>query len=454
MLYSSFMTDNAAQSHPFIKTPNKTMLTLVIPVLLSLIAEPLTALVDTYFVSGLGESSLAALGVGTTVLSAMFWIFNFLSVGTQTQISQCYGKKEHHRAKEIGSLALILGFIFGIAVLLLCLPSIPFIVEIMGAKQEFVAQSQDYIFYRLFGAPAVLVFIAATGIMRGLQDMRSPFIIAVSINVLNIILDYLFIFGFAFIPAMGIKGAAIATTASQWLGVVWAVLIIHYKIGLTHVIQKQDVKKLLLIGRDMFIRTGLINIFLLLTTRAATAMGEGAGAAHQVIRQFWIFTALFLDAFAVASQSLVGYFFASSHNRLLKKIARISCFWCLGTGFVLALAMLLCQDLVIVQFKLSNVMPIFSSSWILSALCQPINSLAFATDGIHWGTGDFPYLRNVMITATLIGSIAVLLIDYNQPESLFYVWLVFGLWIIIRAGFGIIRIWPGIGKSPFRAMVF
>ena len=81
---------------------------------------------------------------------------------------------------------------------------------------------------------------------------------------------------------------------------------------------------------------------------------------------------------------------------------------------------------------------------------QPLNALAFATDGIHWGTGDFRYLRNAMVAATGLGSFAVLLIDESVPQALTWIWIITGLWVAIRAGFGVARIWPGIGDSPLK----
>ena len=100
--------------HAFDQRPHRTLLVLSVPVLLSLIAEPLTALVDTAFVSELGDGPMAALGVGTTLLSAVFWIFNFLSVGTQSEVARFAGAGQLDRARDQNALALTLAGAFGI----------------------------------------------------------------------------------------------------------------------------------------------------------------------------------------------------------------------------------------------------------------------------------------------------------------------------------------------------
>jgi len=87
---------------------------------------------------------------------------------------------------------------------------------------------------------------------------------------------------------------------------------------------------------------------------------------------------------------------------------------------------------------------------VVTCLVQPLNALAFGTDGILWGTGDFRFLRNVVTAATLCGVAALYMVDKNYPGALTWIWIITGVWITIRALFGVLRIWPGIGNSPFK----
>jgi MATE family multidrug resistance protein len=91
---------------------------------------------------------------------------------------------------------------------------------------------------------------------------------------------------------------------------------------------------------------------------------------------------------------------------------------------------------------------VFPAAWTVAALAQPLNALSFVTDGVHWGTGDFRYLRNAMLLATVIGAALLGVVDVQQPATLAVIWTVTATWIAIRALFGVIRIWPGVGSSP------
>jgi len=437
-------------NHPFIRSPHLTLIRMSIPVLISLIAEPITGLVDTAFISRLGAVPLAALGVGTMVLSSLFWVFNFLGIGTQTEIAKASGNQALQRARQVSGLSLFLSAVIGILIIGLCFPIIPLMSRIMGSTDNIHYFAVQYLNIRLFGAPAVLVSIAAFGVLRGRMDMKTPLWIALSINATNILLDAILIFGLGPIPPLGVAGAALASTVSQWIGAVWAVIAVYVKLGFPNHIYVRDAKKLFIIGRDLFFRTGLIIGFLLLTTRTATRIGPDAGAAHQAIRQVWIFTALFLDAFAVTGQSLIGYFMGSKWYKEAKRISFVVCVWSFVTGLGLSLSMWLGQDIVIAVLVPAESLNVFISAWMVAAIAQPVNGLAFATDGIHWGTGDYRFLRNVVFVASFFGVVAIYLLNEGSPDALTWVWVTIGGWLGIRAVFGVLRIWPGIGTSPFK----
>ncbi len=424
------------------------MVTLAFPVLLSLIAEPLTGLVDTAFVARLGATSLGALGVGTMVLSSVIWIFNFLGIGTQTEVAQAIGGGDTERTRRVNGLAMVLSGLFGLVLLVVGLPTTPHLATLMGASGGMHADAVTYIQIRWFGAPAVLIMVVAFGALRGLQDMRVPLWIAIGVNIANIGLDAALIFGVGPVPALGVGGAALATVISQWLGAVCAGGIVIARLGRPDRFRFAEAGRLLRVGGDLFMRTGLLTIFLLLTTRAATRIGAESAAAHQAIRQFWIFTALFLDAFGITGQSLVAYFIGSGQIATARRVSGVVCGWSVGVGAALALAMWLGQDIVIRLLVPASAVAVFVPAWLISAASQPVNALSFATDGLHWGTGDFRFLRNVMMLSTGVG---VALLFLFGSQSLTAIWLVTFGWIILRATFGMLRIWPGIGThAPLR----
>jgi len=438
-----------SDDHPFHNAPHTTLVTLSIPVLFSLVAEPLTGLVDTAFIARLGSSPMAALGVGTTILSGIFWAFNFLGIGSQTEVAQRLGQGDRTLAAAISTLALLLGLVLGLLLIGFGLPFIPGAVKAMGATGDVFDLAVPYMRIRVFGAPAVLLSLAAFGVLRGLQDMRTPLKIAVGVNVLNILLDPLLIFGWGPVPALGIAGAALASVVSQWLGALWAVVIMRATLGFNRRMRGRDILRLFHIGGDLFLRTGFLTAFLVLTTRAATRIGPDSAAAHQAIRQVWVMSALLLDAFAISGQSLIGFFMGGYRVDDARRVAWVVCQWSVAAGLAIGGLMWLGGGLAAAALVPPAAHYVFFPAWSMAILVQPFNALAFASDGIHWGSGDFRFLRNVMMGVTLVSSLILLQFDMARPDALVWIWGITGGWVAGRAAFGILRIWPGIGQSPF-----
>lgn len=443
---------NRVGEHPFVKKPNRTLVTLAVPVLFSLVAEPLTGLADTAFVARLpGSEPVAALGVGTVAFSSIFWAFTFLGIGTQTEVAQDEGSGHRSHAIKVASLASVMAACIGVALMLGAMPFLSQIAGVLGAQGTVNDLACEYMLFRLLGAPAVLVSLACFGALRGVQDMRTPLYVAVGINLINLLLDWLLIFGAGPFPVMGVAGAAIASTVSQWVGAFWVLVVVNRQIGLTWRMRGAGITKLMKIGGDLFVRTGMVLVFLALCTRVANMAGADEGAAYQAIRQFFIFSAMFLDAFAITGQSLVGYFLGAHNAYQARRVAQAVCVWSIGTGVAMCIGMLAGKQGVSWLLVPPSAVAAFSPAWVVVALSQPMSSLSFATDGIHWGTGDFRYLRNAMIIASVISGGVVLLVEaINPPELLIYVWLATTLWTFIRAGFGLARVWPGIGQAPLR----
>ena len=200
----------------------------------------------------------------------------------------------------------------------------------------------------------------------------------------------------------------------------------------------------------MFVRTGSLILFILLSTRAANHLGAESGAANQVIRQFWILSALILDAFGLAAQSLIGFFVGAGQIARARRVAAVGCLWGVVTGLSLTAAMLATTGFVGAVFLPADTRPIFAAAWLVFAIAQPANAVAFVTDGIHWGTRDYRFLRNAMIASTAAGLAVLFSVDLAGPSGLTEIWIITGGWIALRTIFGLARIWPGFGASPLR----
>jgi len=443
----------SAERHPFVRHPHRTLIRLSLPVLLSLVAEPLCGVADTAFVARLGAAPLAGLGVAAVLMSSALWVFNFLGIGTQTEVARALGTGDRARARDANGLALALAAAIGVGIVLVSWPLLDAAADFMSDDPAVRSATVAYLAIRLLGAPATLVVMVAFGALRGMQDMRTPLWIAAASNAANVALDPLLIFGHGPVPALGVAGAAWATTATQWAAAAGALVAVHRRLGLPARIHPRQAGALLVVGRDLFFRTGSLLLFLVLATRVATQIGSEAGAAHQAIRQTWLLTALVLDAYAATSQSLVAWFLGAGRRDLARRVAAVACGWGVGTGAALTLTMLAGTTAVAHLLVPVTARDVFAAAWIVCALAQPLNALSFVTDGIHWGTGDYRFLRNAMIGATAAGAAILLLaVDRSAPDALTLVWLVTAGWIAVRAVFGVARIWPGVGAAPLRAV--
>ena len=447
----SFERELAPEAARFAAHPHRTLAALAFPVVVSLVAEPITGLVDTAFVARLGAAPLAALGVGAVLLSSSIWVFNFLGIGTQTEVAHALGSGERARGRDACGVAVVMSAAIGVALALVAWPLLPWLVAAMGARGEVADAAQVYLGIRLLGGPPMLVMMAAMGGLRGVHDMRTPLWIALGTNAANVVLDALLIFGAGPIPALGVAGAAWATVASQWGGGLVALASVRRRLGRPERLDLRDARNLFVVGRDLFLRTGLLIAFILLTTRAATRIGSDSGAAHQAIRQVWITTALLLDAYAAVAQSLVGTGLGAQRKALARRASDVATRWAVASGVALGVAMWAGESLVAAALVPEAARGVFAASWRVAALTQPINALSFVTDGIHWGARDYRYLRNAMALSTGVGVAGLLWGEWSGEESLLWVWLVTGLWIGVRALFGAIRVWPAWPGAPLYA---
>jgi MATE family multidrug resistance protein len=430
--------------------PHRTLIGLAIPVFVSLVAEPVTGLVDTAYIARLGTEPMAALGAATVVLSGIFWIFNFLGIGTQTEVARAHGAGDPERAKEACGQALTLAFALGALLAVATWPWIEGIATAMATRGETHDGTVAYLRIRMLGAPAVLATLASAGAMRGLQDMRTPLWIALATNAINLVLDPILIFGFGPAPELGLSGAAIASTVAQWIGAAIAVVVVRRRVGFARPFHLRGILSILSIGSDLAIRTGSLMLFLVLATRTATDIGDEAGAAHQAVRQVWMLTALILDAYAAAVQSLVGYFLGALDPAAARRAAAVAMRWGIATGGGIAIAMLASEPLFAALLVPAEARPLFGAAWFAAAVAQPVNAVSFVTDGVHWATRDYRYLRNVMLLATGTGTAVLFTIDTTGANALTRVWWATALWIVLRGSFGLARVWPGIGDAPLR----
>lgn len=434
---------------------DRTIVRFALPALATLAVDPVVSIVDTAFVGRLGTASLAALGVNAGIFGLAFVVFNFLANGTTPLVARAVGKQQHAHAGRVVVAGLGLAVVLGsLATAVLLVFDEP-IARLMGADAALAEETLAYLRARAWAAPAVLLITTANGAYRGYLDTRTPLWIALGLNVINLILDPIFMFGLGW----GVAGAAWATVVAQWVGALGFLSLLygrdrarmHIASGLPSL---SEVGLLLRVGSVLSVRTLALVFTLTAATATATRLGERVIAAHQIAWQLWIMSALVVDAFAYTAQSMVAERDGGGVPGAARAVADRLMQWGLGVGVVLGVALWGLAPLWPRIFDLEpEVAELFGSVLPLVALMQPLNALVFVGDGIFMGARRFQWLAGAMLVATL-PSLAGLYWVLAHQGSLRSLWLCIAALIALR-GVGLaVRYWgprsilPRAGYAP------
>lgn len=383
---------------------------LALPALGSLVADPLLSLVDTAFVARLGTTALGALGVSAAVFGVAFWVFNFLEYGTTAAVAHAVGAGDAGRARRAGATAVVAAGAFGLVAVVLLESFTGPILSAMGASDDVYPEALAYLRIRALAVPAVLLIRAGHGTYRGFQDTRTPFAVTIGLNLVNLALDPLLIFG----AGWGVAGAAWATVIAQWGGAAAFLVMLGRTRGPSLRGARpasSEVRAFLTVGRDLVIRTGSLLAVMTAATAVAARISDAAIAAHQVLYQTWTFLALAVDALAVAGQAMVGRFLGAGDRDSAAGAADRLAALGLLVGGVLAVGVAAVAGLLPVWFAEDPEVAaaISSAVWLLAAT-QPIGALVFVWDGVYMGAGDFRYLAGAMVASAAVGGALLALV--------------------------------------------
>ena len=413
---------------------DKEIFRLAIPALGTLAADPLVSLVDTAFVGRLGVVALGALGVNASIFGLTFVMFNFLAYGITPMVGMAIGKGDREGAGQIAFQGLILAGLMGIGIAVLLEAFAHPILGAMGANDSLRDQSLIYLRTRALAAPAVLFITAGHGIFRGYQDTRIPLYIAIALNLVNLVLDPIFIFTFGW----GLAGAAWATFIAQWFGagcfLVLLLVVRRRKLGIHLRIPRfRQFLPLLKVGGNLSVRTLSLMGTLTLATAAATRIGVLAVAAHQVGSQLRFLLSHVIDCMAIAAQALVARYRGAEDVHSARAVSNRALFWGVAIGLVLSAGFGVFRPLLIRIFTnepevVREIMTIYA----FIVFTQPFNAVVFVWDGIFMGAGQFNYLAKAMLLAGA-GSTVVILLAIPLGWGLPGVWWGFVTLMAVRA---------------------
>lgn len=411
---------------------DRRIVALAVPALGALAADPLLSLADTAFVSRLGRIPLAALGVDTALFGFAFFIFNFLAYATTPMVARRIGSGDTAGAGRVVVQAFTLAVVLGTASAAIIVWAARPLVGLMQASPELVEPAVSYLRIRALAAPAVLMVTAGHGAFRGLQDTRTPMVITVGINAINVVLDPILIFGLGW----GLEGAAMATVAAQVIGAGWFAWRIvgegkrrGWSWARPGVV---ELLPMLRTGSLLTLRTLFLVVSLTVATAVAAALGTAQVAAHQVVSQAWFLLAMIVDALAIAGQAMVADELGRNDRAGADAVARRLAGWGLVAGFFLMALLWFGRSLVASWFAPDpEVEALIVRAMGIAALMQPAAALAFVGDGVFLGLLQVRYLVYSTGAGAAVG-LALLAIGPGLGWGLMGVWWAIAAMVLAR----------------------
>lgn len=413
---------------------------LAIPALIAGIAEPVLSITDTAIIGNIESNateSLAAVGIVGAFISMLIWVFGQIRSAISSIISQYVGANKLEDIKELPAQAIAIVVVGSLVVLAISYPFSKQIFQFYNASEEILEYCISYFNIRIFGFPFALLVFAIFGTFRGLQNTYYPMIIAIVGALLNIILDIVFVYGIeGYIPAMHIEGAAYASVIAQIVMAIISVLLFLKKTNLSLKITfpyHPEIKRLLGMMGNLFIRTIALNVALYFATSYATDYGAAYIAAYTISLNIWLLGAFMIDGYSSAGNILAGKLLGAKDYTSLLKLSKILFRYGIIVGSFMALIGLLFYNSIGKVFTKEQVVleQFYTIFWIV-LITQPINATTFIFDGMFKGMGEMKYLRNLLILSTGLVFIPTLLIFDYLDYKLIAIWIAFTFWILAR----------------------
>jgi putative MATE family efflux protein len=415
---------------------------LAIPATIAGIAEPLLSITDTAIVGNIPENgleSLAAAGIVGSFLSMLIWILGQTRSAISAIISQYLGAGKLDEIKYLPAQAIFLNMGLSILILLSTVFIADEIFGLMNASGKILEYCISYYGIRVWGFPLTLFVFAVMGIFRGLQNTFWPMLIAIIGALLNVLLDFILVFGIeGLINPLYLEGAAWASLISQGVMALLAFFLLLWKTDINLKIRfpiHPELRRLVIMSLNLFVRTLALNIALVLAVREATSLGGNFIAAHTIAINLWLFSAFFIDGYGAAGNIMGGRLLgAKDYNGLWTLSKKVIGYGLLVSLILVFLCFLFYRPLGRLFSHDTLVLHTFYSIFFILILGLPMNTIAFVFDGIFKGLGEMKYLRNVLLGATFMGFVPALYFGKYMGWGLYGIWIAFTLWMLLRGG--------------------
>ncbi|WP_343069621.1 MATE family efflux transporter [Streptomyces olivoverticillatus] len=391
---------------------DREIIALAVPAFGALVAEPLFVMADSAIVGHLGTPQLAGLGVAAALLATAVSVFVFLAYATTAAVSRRVGAGELGAAIRQGMDGIWLALVLGATVAGLLLAAAPALVGLFGASPAAAPHATTYLRISALGIPAMLVVLAATGVLRGLQDTRTPLYVAVGGFAANAALNLALVYG----AGLGIAGSAWGTVIAQ-NAMAAAYLAVVVRGARRHRASLRPdpagIRACARAGVPLLVRTLSLRAVLMTATAVAARLGDTDIAAHQIVLTLWSLLAFALDAIAIAGQAIIGRCLGAADPEGARAACRRMVQWGIASGVVLGALVVAARPLFVPLFTSdAAVRDALLPALLVVALGQPVAGVVFVLDGVLMGAGDGSYLAWAMLLVLAVFAPVALLVPH------------------------------------------
>ena len=416
-------------------TNNREILQIAIPSIVSNITVPLLGLIDVTIVGHLGAASyIGAIAVGGMLFNIIYWIFGFLRMGTSGMTAQAFGQQDQAETMRLLTRSTGIGLLIALVLIFLQYPIERTAFTFIETTPEVERLASIYFRICVWGAPAVLGLYSFSGWFIGMQNSRYPMFIAITQNIVNILVSLLLVYGFE----MKIEGVAIGTLVAQYAGFFMAIVLwAHRYKAAKHPIEfrsltdKQAMYRFFQINRDIFLRTLCLVAVTVFFTSAGAAQGEVILAVNTLLMQLFTLFSYIMDGFAYAGEALAGKHIGANNRLALQQMIRQLFAWGIGLSLAFTLLYGIGGEGFLGLLTDEPSVIAASSTYFYWVLAIPLAGFAaFLYDGIFIGATA----THLMLRAMAIASAAFFLICFGCRESLgnHALWFAFITYLALR----------------------
>jgi len=393
---------------------HKRVLGVAIPIVLANATIPILGAVDTAVVGQLGLAvPIGAVGIGAIIITAIYWLFGFLRMGTTGLTAQAIGSGDKPETSALLVRGIIIGLVAGLVLIITQVPLFLGALQLSPASMEVESLAQQYLQIRVYSAPAAIALFGITGWLIAKEKTREVLLLQLALNGINITLDLVFVLKLGW----GVEGVAIATLIAEWSGLIFGLWLARegfnngYWKNWVQIFDRVRLIQMAKVNSDIMIRSILLEIGFVSFLFLGSSFDDATLAANQVLIQFLNITAYALDGFAFAAEALVGQALGAKNRPLFRRAVVMTSQWGLGSVILMALAFFVFGNSIINVMTTAEDVRIVSYEYLPWMVAAPLAGVAaWMLDGIFIGATRTADMRNMMFISFCIYLIALALL--------------------------------------------